>query len=397
MIRTGSLPYLALALGAGSLVPLVVLVSASRSPGGPAGSEWEERVEAHAAELVAEGRRAFRHGPAADEELLSAALRLELALSKLVPAELLALGLKLDSEALSNRFVADLRKQQVDLESPATMMELLRSQAIVGVTASFDATGRLSAVGLQCALCHSTVDDAVAPGIGRRLDGWANRDLDAGALLALAPELAPLAELLGTDEASVRARLRSFGPGRFDDGLGSAAADDDGATEATAPALIPPVFGLAGSGRSASTHWDDFVARLVEGVDDSSIRANVASGRAADARGALHAYQLALPAPEPPPGSYDLDAAARGGALFLGRAGCAECHPPPLLGEPVRGTPDAPRAPPLRGLWTHADGGFYRDGRFASLHQVVEHYDAAHALALDADERADLVEYLRSL
>jgi hypothetical protein len=390
MIRTGSIPYFALALGAGSLLPLVVLASATAFPSGPTGSAWDERVEEHATALVEAGRRVFRHGPSADQELWSDVLRLELALSKLLPADALALGLKVDSDALSPRLVADLRKGRLDLESPATMLELLRSQALVGVTAGFDGTGRLASVGLQCALCHSTVDDAVAPGFGRRLDGWANRDLDAGALLALAPELGPLAELLGTDEAGARAVLREYGPGRFDAALGLR---DANAAEPEVPALIPPVFGLAGSGRSASTHWDELVARLAAGVD----RDTVSGGRAPDARGALHAYQLALPAPPAPPGSFDFDAAGRGRALFHGRAGCADCHPPPLLGQPAGSTPGHRTATPLGGLWTHADGGYYRDGRFESLGAVVEHYDAERALGLDAAERADLVEYLRSL
>jgi hypothetical protein len=394
MIRTGSIPYFALALGAGSLLPLVVLASATAFPGGPGGSAWDQRIEQHATALVEEGRQVFRHGPSADEELWSDVLRLELALSKLLPADALELGLKVDAEALSPRLIADLRKGRLDLESPATMLELLRSQALVGVTAGFDATGRLASVGLQCALCHSTVDDAVAPGFGRRLDGWANRDLDAGALLALAPELAPFEELLGTDEAGVRAVLRGFGPGRFDAALGLA---EENAAEPDLPALIPPVFGLAGSGRSASSHWDELVARLAAGVDDSRIRDTVSGGRSADARGALQAYQLALPAPPAPPGHFDFDAARRGGALFNGRAGCADCHPPPLLGQPAGSTPGRRNATPLRGLWTHADGGYYRDGRFESLDAVVEHYDAELALGLTPDERSDLVEYLRSL
>src|SRR6185295_4606316 len=96
-----------------------------------------------------------------------------------------------------------------------------------------------------CALCHSTVDDSVAPGIGRRLDGWANRDLDVGKIINLAPTVAPIAEVLAVDEATVRTVLQSWGPGRYDASLflDGKAFRPDGKSGAT---LIPPAFGLAG-------------------------------------------------------------------------------------------------------------------------------------------------------
>jgi hypothetical protein len=129
---------------------------------------------------------------------------------------------------------------------------------------------------------------------------------------------------------------------------------------------------------------------------------------------ALHLYQLALEAPRPPAGSYDAAAAARGGRLFRGQADCARCHVPPLFTEPgwnmhtaaeigiddfqAKRSPDERyRTTPLRGLWSHQKGGFYHDGRFATLLDVVEHYNQFFGLGLTAAEKADLVQYLKSL
>src|SRR5262249_32611784 len=154
-------------------------------------------------------------------------------------------GLKVDVDALPRALRKQLRHGQVDLGDPATTLALLRLDAVVGVKGVFDAAGTLTSVGIQCALCHSTVDDALATGIGRRLDGWANRDLDVGAVVGLAPDLSPVTALLGVDEQTVRAVLAGWGPGHFDAQLfldGKASTPTGG----TAAALIPPAFGLAG-------------------------------------------------------------------------------------------------------------------------------------------------------
>src|SRR6185295_1817112 len=207
-----------------------------------------------------------------------------------------------------------------------------------------------------CALCHSTVDDAFAPGIGHRLDGWANRDLNVGAIISLAPDLSIVKNLLGVDDATLKHVLASWGPGRFDAELflDGKAFRPDGKTAAT---LIPPAFGLAGvnlhtyTGWGGVSHWNAFVANLeMHGkgtfydprLDDAArfpIAARNRLGHTVTPPGEdritpklanLHLYQLSLPAPRPPRDSFDSAAAERGEALFAGKARCAECHLPPL-------------------------------------------------------------------
>jgi hypothetical protein len=293
-------------------------------------------------------------------------------------------------------------------------------------------------MGIQCALCHSTVDDSLTAGIGHRLDGWANRDLDVGTIVSLAPNLAPFAELLGVDHATVRAVLQSWGPGRFDAELvlDGKPFRPDGKSAST---LIPPAFGLAGvnlhtwTGWGSVTHWNAFVANLEmhgqgtffdprlndatqfpiaarEGFGDMRSATDLITAKLP----ALHFYQLAIPAPKPPAGSFDENAAEAGKALFAGRAECARCHVPPLYTEPgwnmhtadEIGIDDfqSSRAPdrryrtsPLAGLWTHQKGGFYHDGRFPTLRAVVDHYDTAFQLGLAESEKEELVEFLKSL
>jgi hypothetical protein len=293
-------------------------------------------------------------------------------------------------------------------------------------------------MGIQCALCHSTVDDAFAPGIGKRLDGWANRDLNVGAIVALSPDLSPVATLLGVDEATVRAVLASWGPGRFDaelflDGRAFSPSGGSGAT------LIPPAFGLAGvnlhtwTGWGGVTYWNAFVANLeMHGkgsffdprLDDAvkfPIAAKNGFGHVTSdvdlisaKLPALHAYQLSLPAPTPPAGSFDVAAADRGDVLFSGKARCARCHTEGTFSEPgwnmhsgseigiddfqaLRSPDGRYRTAPLNGLWTHTTGGFFHDGRFATLDDVVAHYDTFFVLGLTEPEKGDLVEYLKSL
>jgi mono/diheme cytochrome c family protein len=291
---------------------------------------------------------------------------------------------------------------------------------------------------VQCALCHSTVDDSFAPGIGHRLDGWANRDLNVGAIVALSADLSAVAALLQVDQATVRTVLNSWGPGKFDAALflDGKAFRPDGRTAAT---LIPPAFGLAGMNQHTFTgwgsvpYWNAFVANLeMHGsgtffdprLNDPAqfpvaARAGFGDVRAADDRvtsklAALQFYQLSIPAPAPPRGSFDPAAAARGQALFNGAARCSTCHVAPLFSEPgwamhtgaEIGIDDfqANRAPdrryrttPLKGVWSHQKGGFYHDGRFATLADVVRHYDETFGLRLTPSHVSDLVEYLKSL
>jgi hypothetical protein len=408
---------------------------------------FDHVVDEHARRLIDEGRQTFRHDTFGDEDFWGGKLRLHEAIAGAAhggvgagvsPVTAFAVGLKVDVGALPGALRKRLRRGQVDLEDPATTLALLRLDAVVGVKGLFDGGGKLESVGIQCALCHSTVDDSLAPGVGRRLDGWANRDLDVGAVIGLAPDLSPIADLLGVDDATVRAVLTSWGPGRFDAQL---VIDGKAFTPAAGPAatLIPSAFGLAGVNLHTSTawggvsYWNAFVANLemhgkgtfVDVRLNDPVQFPVAAAAGfANVRGepdlitaklpALHVYQLALPAPRPPAGSFDEAAAARGGELFRGKAGCAGCHVPPLYTEPgwnvhtaeeigiddfqAARSPDRRyRTTPLAGLWTHEKGGFYHDGRFATLADVVRHYDRTFGLALADGEVSDLVEFLRSL
>jgi hypothetical protein len=440
---------------------LFLLVAASSNAGDrfslagqpqPARTDGFDRlIVEHVLRSFDEGRQTFRFDTFGSEAFWGGQLRLHEAIAGaklggigpgLSPSAALALGLKVDAEALPAQLIQALRAGDVDLDDPATTLALLRLNAVVGVTGFFDGQV-LRSLGFQCALCHSTVDDALAPGIGRRLDGWAARDLNVGAIFALAPDLSPFLTLLriaipNIDEAAVRAVFRSWGPGKFDAELllDGKATTPDGRPAAT---LIPPAFGLAGvnlhtwTGWGSVTHWNGFVANLAmqgqgtffdprlddpakfpiaaaAGFSDVRKTPDRITGKLAD----LHFYQLALPAPPPPPGTFDAAAAARGKTLFSGKAGCARCHVPPLFTEPgwnmhtpaeigieafqaERSPDERYRTSPLKGLWTHQKGGFYHDGRFATLDAVVEHYNAFFGLGLSATDTADLVQYLKSL
>jgi hypothetical protein len=309
---------------------------------------------------------------------------------------------------------------------------------MIGVTAFANPDGSVKSMGIQCALCHSTVDDSLAPGIGRRLDGWPARDLNVGAIVSLAPKLKPFTDLLGVDVETVKKVLASWGPGRFDaeldkDGKGLR---PDGKQAGT---LIPPAYGLAGvnlhtwTGFGSVPYWNAYVgATEMHGagtffdarLNDKDQYPVAAKSGAGNTRGtpdritgklaALHFYQLAIPAPKAPPGSYDNTAFERGKKLFDGPAKCATCHVPPLFTEPVNNlhTPDeigvdsfqADRSPthmyrtaPLAGLWSHQKGGFYHDGRFATLLDVVNHYDKQFNLRLSDSDKKDLIEYLKGI
>ncbi|HYL37712.1 MAG TPA: hypothetical protein VEV17_17485 [Bryobacteraceae bacterium] len=357
----------------------------------------------------------------------------------------------------------------VDLNNPAVTVSLLKLNAVVGVTGFFDSGGALKSVGIQCALCHSTVDNALpalCPGtvqpnpgtgcVGHRLDGWPNRDLNVGAIVALAPDLSPFVTLLsvvqpGITQANVRAVLNTWGPGKFDaelvlDGKASNPQQiTDGnvtGTNVTGATLLPPAFGLGGvnlhtwTGWGSVPHWNAFVANLemhgkgrfwdprLNNATQFPIAAHFGFGdlphispdedQITSKLQALQFYQLALPAPQPPAGSLDPAAAARGDALFSGKAKCNNCHVEPLwtdsgwnLHLPLEVCIDsfqADRAPdhryrtaPLGDLFTHMKGGFYHDGRFPTLAKVVDHYAACLPVTLSDGDKSDLVQYLLSL
>lgn len=398
----------------------------------------EPVVTRSAEQLLAQGRAAFRHNRLGSHTWFSRTLKLHHAIQTLPPATALAVGLKVDSDALPASVITDIQQGNVDLNDPAVTQVLIGLRAVVGVNGKFSESGELFEVGITCALCHSTVDDSIAPGIGRRLDGWANRDLDVGTIVSLAPRLGVLANLLGVDVETARAVLLSWGPGKFDAhiNLDGKAFRPDGGSGAV---LIPPAFGLAGvnlatyTGWGSVPYWNAFVGNLemsgtgtfydprLQDAERFPIAAREGFGNVRDnpdlitrRLAGLHFYQLSLPAPPAPEGSYDVAAATRGEALFVGRAQCASCHVPPLYTDPgwnlhspeeigiddfqaQRSPTGAYRTTPLKGLWTHTKGGFYHDGRFATLGEVIDHYDNHFDLQLAAGEKQDLAEFLMSL
>lgn len=415
-------------------------------------SKYDSTIGSNVRRMMEEGRQTFRYDTFGSEAFWGDQLKLHQAIegAKLggvgpgvSPKQALALGLKVDAGALPKSMAAMVKKGKVDLDDPAVTLALLKANAVVGVTGFFNRDGKsLRAVGIQCALCHSTVDDSVLPGIGRRLDGWPNRDLNVGAIVASAPDLSPYTKMLEVDEATVKKVLNSWGPGKFDAelNLDGKAFRPDGKPAAT---LNPPAFGLAGVNNHTWTgawgtvsYWNAYVGNLemhgkgnffdprLDNAEKYPVAARTRQGHKHDAEDritaklpALHFYQLALPVPPPPPGSFNAGAAASGQRIFNGKAKCASCHVPPLFTEPgwnlhkpeEIGIDDfqANRAPdnryrtaPLRALWDTQKihkGGFYHDGRFASLQEVVDHYNRHLDLQLTEQEEKDLIEYLKSL
>jgi len=410
-------------------------------------TENDRLISAHAQQMIDEGRQIFRFDTFGSEAFWGDALELHKAIAGeknggvgggVSPKTALSVGLKVDADALPDELKKQIKAGKVNLDDPATTLALLTLNAVVGVTGLFDNAGRIRSMGITCALCHSTVDDSFAPGIGKRLDGWANRDLNVGVIVSLAPNLKPFTDLLGVDTATVKKVLTSWGPGRFDAELdkdGKAFRPDGG----QAGTLIPPAFGLAGvnlhtwTGFGSVPYWNAYVAATemhgsgtffdarFNNNDQYPVSAKSGSG---NTRGtpdlvtsklaALHFYQIAIPAPKPPAGSYDKAAAARGKDIFNKKAQCATCHVPPLFTEPGHNLHapsemgvdsfQADRSPtrmyrtaPLAGLWTHQKGGFYHDGRFATLQDVLEHYNRLLKLGLTDQEKSELIEYLKSL
>lgn len=406
---------------------------------------FDEVIANTSSDLFRRGQQIFRFDTFGDERFWSDTLKLHQAVagarnggvgSGVGPAAALAAGLKVDVDMVPPSVLAGIRNGSVNLNDPANTLALINARAVVGVMPA--GNGR---VGFTCALCHSTVDDSFAPGIGSRLDGWPNRDLNVGAIVAMSPDLSAVASLLQVDEATVRTVLMSWGPGKFDAQLflDGKAFRPDGKTAAT---LLPAAYGLAGvnlhtyTGWGGVPYWNAFVGNLE--MHGSGVffdpRLNDATKFPVAARAgfgnvrpssptddgitsrlpALQYYQLSIPAPAAPVGSFSQRAAESGEALFNGRARCSSCHVPPLFTEPgwgmhtaeeigiddfqARRSPDERyRTTPLKGAWSRAKGGYYHDGRFANLRAVVEHYDRVFGLRLTETEMNDLVEYLKSL
>jgi hypothetical protein len=368
------------------------------------------------------GRGIFRFDTFGDEQLWTDVLRMHEGVATVPPATALAVGLKVDVDALPRTVIAALRRGEVDLADPAVTIELLRLDAVVGLRGRVNPSGQLTSLGITCALCHSTVDDSFAAGIGRRRDGWANTDLNVGAIVALSPAL---------DDAT-RAEFRTWGPGKYDprhhafDGTNIIPLNSP-----SLPVVIPPIYGLAGVGFETYTgdgpisYWNSYVGvsqmggqgiffdprlplRIVQRPDLVTPKLRP-----------LLEYQLSLRTPEPPSGTVDRRAAKRGARLFHGRARCSSCHEGPTFTDVLTGSKrwgpflhDAAevgmdpryaarsatgkyRTTPLRGLWQHPP--YFHDGSAADLPAVVDHYDAQFDLGLTDDEKRDLAEYLESL
>lgn len=350
---------------------------------------------------LAEGQRIFRFDTFGDEQIWTDRLRLhEVVEAAVDPITALSVGLKVDADALPPGMLGS-----VDLSDPATTVALLRLNAVVGLQATVDNENHITRLGVTCALCHSTVDDSVAPGVGRRLDGWANRDLDVGTIIALSPVL--------TD--AQKAVYRSWGPGKYDpryniDGLNT-------------PLALPPIYGLAHVKNETYTadgpisYWNAYVAVTQMGGQGnfSDPRLGIEITHAPDLvtpkLAPLLVYQKSLLAPEPAPGSYDAAAANRGRTMFA--RNCMGCHMGVdgtdnnrgVLHDPAetgmdgayaaRTVTGAYRTTPLRGLQYHAP--YFHDGSAATLADVVSHYDRVRGLGLDTLQQQDLVEFLKTL
>jgi len=455
-----------------SLTFVIGLLSSSASQvTGQGNGASQDPVVANAQRLITEGRETFRADTFGDEAFWGGLLHLHDAINGaalggvglgLTARSALQLGLKVDIDALSGQDASRVRRGDINLDSVETTLRLLRANAVVGLTGFFNSSGdRLVSIGIQCALCHSTVDNSVTQGVGQRLDGLANHDLNIGAIAASAPNLQPVADLLGVSVPVVRQVLNSWGAGKFDaelflDGKTSnptqishgvvTGRNVPGAT------LIPNALGLAGFNQHTWTgswgtvsYWNAFVANLemhgqgtffdprLDNADQFPIAAKNRFGhvrtppdqdRITPKLAALHFYQLSLPVPVPRPGEdFSPQAAERGDELFSGKARCNECHVEPLWTEPGWNLHkpaeigidsfQADRAPDRayktqnlaalfireRGLFMNPanKGRFFHDGRFATLLDVVNHYNIHFNLQLTDNEKLDLVEYLKSL
>jgi mono/diheme cytochrome c family protein len=368
------------------------------------------------------GQAIFRFDTFRDEQLWTKVLRMHEAIASVSPATALAVGLKVDVEALPRQLVGALKAGQIDLTNPAVTVELLRLNAVVGVRGKVSETGQLTSVGITCALCHSSVDNSLAPGIGRRLDGWANGDLNVGAIVALSPAL---------DDA-LKTEFRTWGPGKYDprhhafDGINLIPLHSP-----SLPIVIPPIYGLKGVGFETVSadgrisYWNSYVGVSQMGGHGSfndpriGLRITQTPDVVTPKLAALLDYQLSLRTPAPPKGSVNRAAANRGERLFRHQAGCATCHQSPGFTDVLSGpNPKVPflhhpaevgteplyaartatgkyRTTPLRALWQHAP--YFHDGSATDLLAVVNHYNQLFALHLTAAQKADLVEFLKSI
>jgi len=362
--------------------------------------------------LVAEGKQIFRFETYGDETFWTDTLRLhEVIRSSVSPATALSVGLKVDVDALPAAVKAGLQAGTIDLNDPATTVALLKLGAVLGVIGKVDASNTLTSVGITCAFCHSTVDNSFAPSIGHRLDGWPNRNLNVGAIVALSP----------VPTAAQKAVYNSWGPGKYDPRF-----NVDGKN---IPVVIPPAFGLRHvkkeiyTGDDTISYWNAYVAitQMHGHGHFADPRINVSVNNPPDLVSSklkpLRVYQFSLETPEPVAGNFDAEAAKRGRALFEGQAGCARCHLGSTYTDVNAGRLYTPaedgqdpayaersatklyRTTPLRGLWHPPQlmGPYFHDGNAGSLEEAVDHYVQHFGLSLTPRERADIVEFLKTL
>lgn len=375
--------------------------------------------------LVNQGKDIFRYETFGDETTWTDVLKMNQVIEAAVdPTTALSVGLKVDASALPAAVVAGIQNGSISLTDPQTTLALLQLNAVVGVKGQVSTTTagtlKLDRVGITCALCHSTVDNSFAPGIGNRLDGYPNRDLDPGLIISLSPSLT----------AAQKAVYASWGKGKFDPRF-----NHDGLNN---PVVIPPAFGLYGLPKAIFTgdgdvqhetvgpvaYWNRYVAVTEMGghgkFSDSRIGLNIDNtgggvDLVTDKLPALQAYQFSLEAPQAPVGSFDVTAAARGKILFNNKAQCATCHSGPKFTDVTNGGMLHPqsasvatdkdyvnrsatkqwRVTPLKGIWQHAP--YFHDGSAATLAAVVEKYNTLKNLGLTSQEKTDLTEYLKSL
>lgn len=362
--------------------------------------------------LISQGKEIFRFDTYDDETFWTDTLRMhEVIRTSVSPTTALSVGLKVDVDALPASVKTALQNGTIDLNDPATTVALLKLGAVVGVIGHVDANNVLTGVGVTCALCHSTVDNSFAQNIGHRLDGWPNRTLNVGAIIALSPALT----------AAQKAVYNSWGPGKYDPRF-----NIDGQN---IPAVVPPAFGLRNVDREIYTgddtisYWNDYVAvtqmhghgRFVDPRIGVSV--NNPPELVAPKLAALRTYQFSLQTPAPVPGTFDADAARRGRQVFNAVAGCAGCHVGSVYTDVNQGVLHTPaedgqdpayalrsvtklyRTTPLRGLWhpPQLTGPYFHDGHARTLGAVVDHYVQLQGLTLTPRQRMDLIEYLKTL
>ena len=361
---------------------------------------------------IASGQDIFRHDTFGDETFWTDTLRMhEVIRTSVSPATALSVGLKVDVDALPDAIKSGIQNHTIDLNDPATTVALLKLGAVVGVIGTVDGANTLTRVGVTCALCHSTVDNSFASGIGHRLDGWPNRTLNVGGIIALSPAVTGAAKTV----------YHSWGPGMYDPRF-----NIDGKNM---PVVIPPAFGLRHvkreiyTGDDTISYWNAYVAitqmhghghfvdhRIGVDVDNPP---DLVSSKLAD----LRTYQFSLESPPAVPGTFDADAAKRGRAVFNGVAKCSSCHVGSTYTDVNQGILHMPaedgqdpayalrsvtklyRTTPLRGLWhpPQLTGPYFHDGHAATLGAAVDHYVKLQGLTLSAQQRADLIEYLKTL